>query len=182
MWLWSIWGWLTRARLSLERDLNAEESSTNKQTSVFIGTFYRSGIEPGTSGDIATTTTPRLRKNTILALSFSYIIIQYCSFLLLKWRNCRPRVCDDEFATTSLRRWICDDEFAMTSLLMTKLPFFYFVRWYFCKCRFGECDFVISFWWLRFVVEPSRYSHTRKIAYYFAGIAFYKPKSTDIAL
>ncbi len=38
MWLWPIRGWLAKARLSPERDLNAEESRTNEpdeQTSVF---------------------------------------------------------------------------------------------------------------------------------------------------
>ncbi len=45
--------WLARARLSPERDLNAEESSTNEpheQISVFIGTFFSRrtrGSNPG---------------------------------------------------------------------------------------------------------------------------------------
>ncbi len=63
VWFWPIRGWFARTRLSPERDLNAEESSTNephKQTSVFILFLPRSAIEPGTSGNsgITMTTTP----------------------------------------------------------------------------------------------------------------------------
>ena len=53
MWLRAIWGWLARTRLSPERDLNAEESSTDEpheQTSVLIGTFFSCrarGSNPG---------------------------------------------------------------------------------------------------------------------------------------
>ena len=58
MWLWPIRGWLAKARLSPERDLNAEESKRmHRKEPPF---FPRSGIEPWTSGnsDIALTTTP----------------------------------------------------------------------------------------------------------------------------
>ena len=82
MWLWPIRGWLVKARLFPERDLNALESSTNElhqQTSVFIGTSFSCRARGSNHGpleicsDIPMTTTPSAH-GLLLLLNWSFFL------------------------------------------------------------------------------------------------------------